>query len=85
MVEDALSVLARRQEPLEQGEAGGEDAVLALYEHGDLASGIDPLELIGHVLQLERIDMLEVVFDLRVLAGDEDGSRVRAEVVSIDL
>ena len=51
----------------------------------DLASGIDPLELIGHVLQLERIDMLEVVFDLRVLAGDEDGSRVRAEVVSIDL
>lgn len=79
-----LSFLASAQEPLEKGEAGGKHAVLPLDEHGDLASWVDTLVLLLHVLLSQRVDQLELVVDICVLARGKNGSRVRTEVVTVD-
>ena len=76
VVEYALSTLTRGEKPLEQSEPRGENTILTLDEHGDLASWIDSLVLFGHVLLRQSVDQIEFVVNLRVLARHDDSSRV---------
>ena len=81
----SLRVLTRSDHPIEEVLAARNDPVLSLHEHGHGAGGINLFVPVFSVCLREGVNEDELVGHVCVLTDGDQGSRVRTEVVSVDL